>query len=50
METTLDIRKKIHEYIDHADERILRIFNGIINAEKTEEEIETTVPNLFTKN
>ncbi|MBS1572676.1 MAG: addiction module family protein [Bacteroidetes bacterium] len=49
METTIDIRKKIHEFIDHADERILRIFNGIINAEKVEKEIEPMVPESFYK-
>lgn len=38
MESTLDIRKKIHEFIDHADERILRIFNAIITTEESEEE------------
>ena len=36
METTFDIRKKIHEFIDHADERILRIFNAIIASENQE--------------
>lgn len=49
MESSVDIRKKIHEFIDHADERILRIFNGIINAEKFEEEIEPIVPESFYK-
>lgn len=34
MESTVDIRKRIHEFIDIADERILRIFNGIIDAEE----------------
>lgn len=34
MDTTIDIRKKIHEFIDQADERILRIISGIINAEE----------------
>lgn len=34
MENTIDIRKKIHDFIDHADERILRIFNAIINTEE----------------
>jgi|GEM_PF-443197 len=34
MESTVDIRKKIHDYIDDADERILRIFNAIIDAEE----------------
>ncbi len=34
MESTLEIRKRIHEFIDTADDRILRIFNGIIDAEE----------------
>lgn len=34
MESTIDIRNKIHAFIDHADERILRIFNAIINTEE----------------
>ncbi|MCX8534479.1 hypothetical protein [Chryseobacterium luquanense] len=38
MESTLEIRKRIHDYIDDADERILRIFNAIIDAEEEEEE------------
>lgn len=40
MESTLDIRKKIHEFIDSADERILRIFKGIIDAEEENSELE----------
>lgn len=36
MESTLEIRKRIHEFIDIADERILRIFKGIIDAEEQE--------------
>jgi hypothetical protein len=43
METTFNIKKKIHEYIDHADERILNIFNGIIEAEQGE----PSVPESF---
>ncbi|KFC23401.1 hypothetical protein [Epilithonimonas lactis] len=43
MESTLEIRKRIHEYIDDADERILRIFNAIIDAEEEEDsELEAT--------
>jgi putative addiction module component (TIGR02574 family) len=38
MDTTIEIRKRIHEYIDHADERMLRIFNAIITTEETEED------------
>lgn len=37
MESTLEIRKRIHEFIDDADERILRIFNAIIDAEEDSE-------------
>lgn len=40
MESTVDIRKRIHDYIDDADERILRIFNAIINAEEDDWEAE----------
>ena len=40
MESTLEIRKRIHDYIDDADERILRIFNAIIDAEEEDEELE----------
>ncbi|MCW3162630.1 addiction module protein [Chryseobacterium oryctis] len=38
MESTIDIRKRIHEFIDHADERILRIINAIITTEEAQEE------------
>lgn len=34
MQSTSEIRKKIHEYREDADERILRIFNAIIDAEE----------------
>ncbi len=37
MESTVDIRKRIHEFIDIADERILRIINSIIDAEEHED-------------
>ncbi|MDR2207294.1 MAG: hypothetical protein LBE36_14180 [Flavobacteriaceae bacterium] len=33
MDAAIDIKKRIIEFIDHADERILNVFNGIINAE-----------------
>ncbi|WP_288459855.1 addiction module family protein [uncultured Chryseobacterium sp.] len=42
MDSTVDIRKRIHDFIDIADERILRIFKGIIDAE--EEENNYSVP------
>lgn len=29
METKVDIRKRIHEFIDQADDRILRIFKKV---------------------
>lgn len=34
MENTIDIKKRIHEFINHADERILRIINAIITTEE----------------
>ncbi|WBV54341.1 addiction module protein [Chryseobacterium gambrini] len=37
MESTVDIKKRIHDFIDHADERILRIINAIISTEENEE-------------
>lgn len=37
MESILEIRKRIHEFIDIADERILRIINGIIDVEEQED-------------
>lgn len=42
MESTVDIRKRIHKFIDNADERILRIFKGIIDAEEEDSELETS--------
>ena len=37
MDSTLEIRKRIHDFIDIADERILRIINSIIDAEEDSE-------------
>ncbi|PQA94276.1 hypothetical protein SAMN05421796_11156 [Chryseobacterium piscicola] len=37
MESTLELRKRIHDFNDIADERILRIINGIINVEEQED-------------
>lgn len=37
MESTLEIRQRIHDFIDIADERILRIINGIIDVEEQED-------------
>ena len=37
METTINLKKRIHEFIEEADERILRIFNVIIEAEKKDD-------------
>lgn len=34
MDSTAQIRKTIHSFIDKADDRILRIFKGIIDAEE----------------
>ena len=40
METIIDLKKKIHEFIDQADERILRVFDALIKTEKAEEKTE----------
>ena len=45
MEATV-VRKKIHEFVDKADDRILRILEAIID---TEEAYETSVPESFYK-
>ncbi len=34
MNTIIDLRSKIHQYIDQADERLLRIINAIVESEK----------------
>ncbi|MPS74256.1 MAG: addiction module family protein [Chryseobacterium sp.] len=48
MESTVDIRKRIHEFIDIADERILRIINAIIDVEEQEDNY-PAVPDWFYK-
>lgn len=42
MDSILDIKKRIHEFIDHTDERTLRIINAIITTVEIEEEGLTT--------
>ena len=37
MSTTIDLRKKIHEFVDHADDRILKIFYAIITSEEIDQ-------------
>jgi hypothetical protein len=44
MDTNAAIRNRIHEFVDKADERILRIFEAIVN---TEEEDTPNVPESF---
>lgn len=46
MDSTLIIKKKIHEFIENADDRILRIFSAII---ATEEETIPSLPKNFYK-
>ncbi|UGU14720.1 addiction module family protein [Sinomicrobium kalidii] len=36
MDTSIDLRNRIKKYIEHADERILKIFNAIIETETEE--------------
>lgn len=33
MNTTTDIKKRIHNFVEHADERILKIMNAIVESE-----------------
>lgn len=48
MDTTVDLKKKIHEFIEHADERMLRIINAIISTEQEQDnEVIPTVPESF---
>ena len=44
MESTLEIKNRIHDYINQADERILRIFDAIIS---TDEKSTSEIPNSF---
>ena len=41
MDNTIDLKNRIHNFIDHADERILKIINAIITSEESEEELTT---------
>lgn len=45
METTIEIKKKIYDFIEDADERILRIINAIITTEQEKTEYE--IPESF---
>ncbi|RNA61482.1 addiction module family protein [Chryseobacterium nematophagum] len=38
MDNTLELKERIHEFIDRADERTLKIINAIITSEESEEE------------
>jgi hypothetical protein len=44
MDTNTAIRNRIHEFVDKADDRILRILEAIVD---TEEEAAPTVPESF---
>lgn len=44
MESTLEIKNRIHDYINQADERILRIFDAIIS---TDQKSTSKIPNSF---
>lgn len=37
MPITKDLRKKIHEFVDHADDRILKILYAIITSEEIDQ-------------
>jgi len=45
MDTIIDIRKRIHEFIDQADEKMLRVFTELISFKNTEEE--PNIPQSF---
>ena len=36
MESVLDIKNRIHEFVDSADERILRVLNAIVVSEESD--------------
>jgi len=50
---TVELKKKIRDYLDNADEKILWIFNAIIDSEKSEltdsqkEELEIRLKNYL---
>lgn len=37
MDSSIQLRKKIHDYIDQADDKMLQIFNAIISNENSDE-------------
>lgn len=39
MDTTIDLKKKIKDYLENADERILKIIHAIIETETKKEEL-----------
>ena len=45
MDTIIDIRKRIHDFVDQADEKMLRIFNELISAKSSEDE--SSIPKSF---
>ncbi|MGC4129565.1 MAG: addiction module protein [Bergeyella sp.] len=49
MEATVDLKKRLHDFIDQADERILRILDGIANAENQSETQDSDIPDWHKK-
>lgn len=43
MDNKIDLKKKIHDFIEHADERILKVFYAIV----TSEENHPSIPQSF---
>ena len=37
MDSSIQLRKKIHDFIDQADDKMLQIFNAIISSENSDE-------------
>lgn len=47
MDTTIDLKKKIKDYLENADERILKIIHAIIETETKKEELPQTQKDLL---
>lgn len=45
---SIQIRQRIHEYVDRADERFLTLVNGMIDADKEQDWWDDLNPNLQT--
>lgn len=46
MDSSIQLRKKIHDFIDQADDKMLQIFNAIISSEQASKPV---IPESFYK-